>query len=619
MKIGIFKALFLLFFLFNCYTNENQNYKLDKNSNYLKASRKLHYLFVDQKLDIKQIKAKIENKEFIYKESDYLTLGLNPKTLWVFFEIELKDNTEWVLEVMNPTIGKIILYQEFENQILQKAELGQYNDPNSFKRNAPNFQFELENKIGKHRIYLEISSGDNLTLPILIWKRSYLESIDPFRHLFFGFAFGIMASLAIYNFLLFVSIKDRTYLYYFAYIITFTFFFSSIYGYIGFIHRGKYLIKLIPISAVLTSVFALSFSRRFLNIKEYSIFLSNWMIFLIWVGYILVGITFFVEVSIPVLFANIHPFFGISTLVIAMIWSVKRKYKPAYYFASAWFFLLFGVNLFILTSLNFIEANIITQFSQLVGASIEAILLSLALGYRINDLRGKEENAQKEKLEQETKARAYQEKMTESFKRFVPEEFLKNLNKKSILEIERGDSIQTEMAILFSDIRGYTNFSENLDSKTLFKFLNEYLEKIETIIKKHDGFIDKFIGDAVMAIFPNKEKSILASLEMILISNTIQVPDNTKLEIGIGIHFGSLILGTLGSKKRIDTTVIGDTVNLASRIEGLNKEYKTKILVSEEFKTELDIKFDYREIDLVKVKGKTKSILIYEVFGIKAI
>ena len=612
-----FKNLFFLLFLINCYSKENLNYELDKNSNYLKASRKLNYLFIDQNFELDQIKTKIENKEFIYKESDYLTLGLNSKTLWIYFDIELKDNTEWILEVMKPTLGKIILYQEFENIIIQKTELVQYQDKTSFKRNAPNFQFELENKIGKHRIYFEVNSTDTLVLPIIIWKRAYLESIDPFRHLFFGFVFGIMISLAIYNFLLFVSIKDRAYLYYFAYIISFTTFFISIYGYLGFIHRGEYIAKLIPISGVLTSVFAISFSRRFLNISEYSKRFSNWMIFLIWLGYFLVGISFFLERKIAVLFANIHPAIGIITLIIGIIWAIKRKYKPAYYFAAAWFFILTGVSLFIFSSIKLIQANILTQFSQLIGASIEAILLSLARGYKINDLRGKEENAQKEKLEQEISARAYQEKMTQSFKRFVPEEFLKQLNKESILQIERGDSIQTEMAILFSDIRGYTDFSEKLDSNTLFKFLNEYLEKMETVIKKHNGFIDKFIGDAVMAIFPNKVDSILASLEMISVSNSILVPNHTKLEIGIGIHFGSLILGTIGSEKRIDTTVIGDTVNLASRIESLNKEYKTKILVSEEFKTELE-KFEYREIDLVQVKGKSKSILIYEVIGLKS-
>lgn len=138
------------------------------------------------------------------------------------------------------------------------------------------------------------------------------------------------------------------------------------------------------------------------------------------------------------------------------------------------------------------------------------------------------------------------------------------------------------MAVLFTDIRGFTNFSEKLEPEKVFIFINKYLEQMEPIIQKYDGFIDKFIGDAIMALFPNENKALLAGIEMIFASSQVYLPDKSTLEIGIGIHSGELILGTIGSPSRLDTTVIGDTVNLASRIENLNKEYGTKLLVSEE-------------------------------------
>ena len=135
------------------------------------------------------------------------------------------------------------------------------------------------------------------------------------------------------------------------------------------------------------------------------------------------------------------------------------------------------------------------------------------------------------------------------------------------------------MSVLFTDIRGFTNFSEKSESEKVFSFLNEYLEKMEPIIKKHEGFIDKFIGDAIMALFPDEEKSVLAALEMILIANQFHLPDNSSLE-------------------------------------SLNKQYGTKILVSGDvIKNGKSEAFLVREIDLVRVKGKEKPILLYEILG----
>ncbi|PJZ56700.1 adenylate/guanylate cyclase domain-containing protein [Leptospira barantonii] len=208
----------------------------------------------------------------------------------------------------------------------------------------------------------------------------------------------------------------------------------------------------------------------------------------------------------------------------------------------------------------------------------------------------------------------------EAYSRFVPSEFLKFLDKRSIVDIQLGDQIQKEMTILFSDIRSFTDLSERLTPKENFNFLNSYLRRVSPVIQKNGGFIDKYIGDAIMALFPESvEDSINAAVEMqreIRTYNQHRLKLNyDPIKVGIGIHSGNLMLGIIGAYERMEGTVIADSVNVASRIEGLTKVYDTAILISDTIlkKVKDPTAYNYRYIDRVKVKGKSESIVIYEV------
>ena len=209
-----------------------------------------------------------------------------------------------------------------------------------------------------------------------------------------------------------------------------------------------------------------------------------------------------------------------------------------------------------------------------------------------------------------------------AFSRFLPSHFLESLNKSSITELKLGDQKERDMTIMFVDIRDFTKLSEGMTPEENFNFLNSYLKRMVPIIQAHGGFIDKFIGDAIMALFPDKpEKAIDAALDM---SDKLREYNNHRnsmnyksIEIGIGIHTGKIILGTIGQEDRMDTTVISDTVNLCQRIESLTKDYRTPILISEQMLISIDDPSSYpmRIIDRVKVKGKEKSVSIFEVFN----
>lgn len=211
-------------------------------------------------------------------------------------------------------------------------------------------------------------------------------------------------------------------------------------------------------------------------------------------------------------------------------------------------------------------------------------------------------------------------RMTEAYSHFVPKQFLEFLGKKSFVDIRLGDQVEKEMTVLFSDIRSFTEISEQMTPKENFDFINYYLGYMEPVIRNNNGFIDKYIGDSIMALFSESvEDAINASIEMrIKLSQFNQVMDQfdkPSINSGIGIHTGSLMLGVVGGEGRMDGTVISDAVNLAARLEGLTKVYGSSIIISQDTLIKINDpgQYNYRFLDIVKVKGKKEAVYIFEI------
>lgn len=212
--------------------------------------------------------------------------------------------------------------------------------------------------------------------------------------------------------------------------------------------------------------------------------------------------------------------------------------------------------------------------------------------------------------------------LNKAYERFVPHQFLSLLDKKSIIDVQLGDQVEKEMTILFADIRGFTAISEKMAPQDIFDFVNVYMGQMEPIILNFNGVIDKYIGDAIMAVFPtcadDALRGAIAMLKALTQYNQIlQKASLPPLKIGIGLNTGPLILGTVGGQNRMDGTVIGDAVNAASRVEGLTKTYGASLLITEETYLKLKniTKYKIRVIDRVKVKGKSIFLTVYEVFA----
>ena len=229
----------------------------------------------------------------------------------------------------------------------------------------------------------------------------------------------------------------------------------------------------------------------------------------------------------------------------------------------------------------------------------------------------------KQKVEERTQALAganeQLKRINAANSRFVPQKFLHILGRESIEQVRLGDQIEAEMTIMFTDIRSFTQISESLSPQENFDFINAYLHAIVPIIQTYNGVIDKYIGDSVMALFPNDpEDAIKAALNFNQAVKSIDLqkikPGLQPIEMGVGIHTGKLILGTIGHNDRLETTVISDAVNIASRVEGLNKFYGTQIIATSEALDQLGSldAYDFRFLDQVNVKGKSKPISIFE-------
>lgn len=212
-------------------------------------------------------------------------------------------------------------------------------------------------------------------------------------------------------------------------------------------------------------------------------------------------------------------------------------------------------------------------------------------------------------------------KLYEAGKRFVPYEFLSQLGKRNLAEVELNDHIQKNFSILFCDIIGFTQLSEKLTPDETFKFINNFLSFMEPIITRHSGFIDKYIGDAIMALFYQRaDNAVEAAIDIhksLLRLNKLRVKEHQEpVHVGIGINTGELMLGIIGSQQRLESSVIGDAVNIAAHIERLTRIYHLPLLISGNTKSSLQQpeNFKLRFIDTVHMKGKIEAVDIWEVY-----
>ena len=271
--------------------------------------------------------------------------------------------------------------------------------------------------------------------------------------------------------------------------------------------------------------------------------------------------------------------------------------------------------------LTVIEAlNSYRQDKELTETNLELLKVNRELG----ELTQKQADLIQELHQNERRMKQFTEELfqvNQAFSRFVPRQFIQLLDKDSIVDVQLGDQVEREMSVLFADIRDFTTLSEKMTPEDTFQFINGFFHRMEPAILEHNGFIDKYIGDAIMALFGGKADKALAAAIMMLqrladYNYSRQARGQSPIQMGIGVNTGSLMLGTVGSQNRMDGTVVSDTVNSAARIEELTKQYGVSLLISQSTLSELEDPGQYsiRWIDQVQVRGKSVAMSVFEVF-----
>jgi len=211
-------------------------------------------------------------------------------------------------------------------------------------------------------------------------------------------------------------------------------------------------------------------------------------------------------------------------------------------------------------------------------------------------------------------------RLNESTIRFVPVQFMEHLGVSDITKMNLGDNVQRDISVLFFDIRYFSINSEMMTARENFEFINKILGIAGPIIRKNNGFVDKYIGDAAMALFVNGMDAVRAGIELY---QTLVVDENTKvkigvdgIDIGVGIHSGSVMMGIVGENERLSSTVISANVNLASRVEGLTKQTNSGLLITRETLNQLagyEEEFAYRFIGMVQAAGVNEVVGLFDI------
>lgn len=564
------------------------------------------------------------NQKFLPSKDEIPNFGQTNFHYWikVSFENKSPEYTKRLLEIDYNNIDLVEVYSESNGKFQRTDKTGMMFPFSERKIKNRNFIFSIEMEKGTSKtIYIKLYNSGGLSVPLKIWNEEsfFLHYADIQQGL--GLYYGVMIVMILYNFFIFLSVKDISYLYYVTYILGFLGLQLTLTGN-GFQYLWPNLPEFQRNGFVFFSGFCVAslilFTRRFLNTKENIPYWLDQLLklfFILQVAQIPFILLFSPEITVKI---GLLLFLPVPILIfIAAVISFLNHYRAARFFLLAFTILIGATIVVAFKYLNLISPNILTEYGLYIGSASEVILLSIALADRINIMKEEKEIAQQKAIEM-------QKILTESYARFVPKDFLANLGKETILDVKLGDQIQKYMAVLFSDIRSFTTLSEQMSPEQNFNFINSYLGRMSPIIQKHNGFIDKFIGDAIMALFErNITDAIFAGVDMQLYLKEYNYHRSKQgyvpIQIGVGIHAGSLMLGTIGAEERLEGTVISDTVNLASRVQNLTKIYGAKIAVTEAAIHAIDDKhiqsLEYRFLDRVRVKGKTKPVSVYEILN----
>ncbi len=562
-------------------------------------------------LTLEEILASSDLYPFQVMEGSSFNFGFSKSVIWLRFKVKnpFPEEQVRVLEIAYPMLDNIQLFVQNKEGI-KAYQLGDMLPFKSRQENFRNFLFYLHlEPLATSTCYLRIQSSSSLSIPLALWASKPLQQRIRHENLLLGIGYGAIMMMVLYHCLLFIVLRFREYLDFTLFIASGGLFVFTLNGF-SFQYLWPDWIwwanSCLPALIFLSSIFCVFFVRSFLETARELPRVDRALYFFI----LLNGVLFFAALVVPYrVIIPIATLCGLATALISLAVAsfLVRHQRQAFFYLSAWLPLLLGIMIYSSKSFGILPSNVFTEYAMNLGVMPMLALLSLGVADRINTIR---KNAFEE-----------QRILTQSFERFVPKRFLSLLGKESITDVRLGDHVLKDMSVLFTDIRSFTSMSERMTPKENFQFLNAYLQRVDPVVVANNGVVDKYIGDAVMALFENADDAVEAAMEMLLKLEEFNVErvgaGEEPIRVGIGINSGELMLGTIGAAGRMEGTVISDAVNLASRIEGLTKQFQTSLLISDDCRCRLahPERFTLKKCDKVHVKGKREAITVWEVLS----
>ena len=616
-------VLFLALTLVPASAGANQSLVLEKTFSE-NINRSLHY-YVDEKNELSTDTILNTPKEFQKVESENLPLSdVKLQTIWAKLPIQnwSNKNEKYYISFFPPYLGNIEIYKKEDGKLNLISKTGSLINQN-FQELSSDLSAPIDIDPGTSDFIIKITSiGAGLSVNLQdekTFKRS--KAIDE---IIFSFIIGALMMLALYHIFIYFTSKENIYFYYVCYtfsMILFQFGMTGFnryllpptvlgfpFGYLGSLLAGNLLI-------ISTSLF--TYKLLELNTK-------NWkykypLPCIAFLAVLATATLLLTESATSIIFTR-----GLGALVIITSISTAtvmsfRKNPTARFYLLSWSPILLGTIVLILTLSGTIKESPATTWILPFGSIAESLLLAFAIGNRLQKMT-------KEKIqEQKMKLKAYDQ---------LKDNFEKMKARDTIIKTYVSPTILTELAlgkspidyppqhisrtILFTDLRNYTGLTEKISSEKAYSYLNHYFTTLNESIFKHNGEVDKLIGDAIMATFNNADNSLKAYAEFRANFNLINRSRIKKglrpIYFGTGISFGEVLSANFGSLHKLDRTIVGDAVNIASRCESLTKKYGVNLVATPEFISKLDSTDLVRPLDLPTLRGKKGQQLVHEIF-----
>ncbi len=556
------------------------------------------------------------------------------------FAKALREGMVWLrFTIENGSEQRLDRFLQIHNNQADEVEVFLLDDAGMYHRYQAGENTEIANRLiplakptfpvslGPHqrkthyvRLYAEgaLAAG----LQVATWPRLMADSEQ--QRLMSGFLWGIFFLVFVYCTYFYARFRETLYgwlsLAAFGFQLAITWYMTGDGGYwfLSAANRPWFSNRISLLGLTIAAGGTLSFLRELLAVPKHSPLLDRVLRIIQWF-YLIWAVAVFVLpylVSARVMPLMVALNFVPTLAAVVFAFRGDRVAKLVTISSSA---MMLGSLVSIARTFGLLSDDFLSNNAPLLGFALHIVVLSAAVADRMDENRRTRQKALEDRLAEAERNAA----LTRTFARFVPMEFLDRLDRRNITDIELGVGIEKRMTTLFSDIRSFTSLVEQMTPQENFSFINEYLGYMEPEIHDNHGFIDKYIGDAIMALFDGEDGGALHAVRAAIgmhralerYNNARIVRNQRPLEIGIGLHTGRLMLGTIGGRDRLNASVIGDSVNLASRIEGMTKAYGARLLITEATAQLLspDAGFQLRPVDRVRVRGKSEAVTVYEV------